>query len=71
MAGSIEDVTERKSFEEKLRSRQTMVKLAQKAAGAVAFEWRADAGKGGNRWSPDLEAMYGIPAGSYDGTEKR
>src|SRR5262249_12132613 len=68
--GVFSDTTERKRAEEKLRSRQEMVNLAQRAAGAVAFEWRADAGKGGNRWSPDLEAMYGIPAGSYDGTEE-
>jgi PAS domain S-box-containing protein len=66
--GVARDITERKAAEEKLRSRQEMVKLAQKAAGAVAFEWRAHA-EGKNRWSPDLEAMYGIPAGSYDGTE--
>src|SRR5262249_39451999 len=25
-------------------------------------------GQGKKRWSPDLEAMHGIPAGSYDGT---
>jgi len=40
----------------------------QKTARAVAFEWRVPAGEGENRWSPDLEAMHGIPAGSYDGT---
>jgi len=45
-----------------------MLDLAQKAARAVAFEWRIGAGEGENRWSPDLEAMYGIAAGSYDGT---
>src|SRR5207244_11332204 len=42
--------------------------LAQKAARAVAFEWRIGAGDGQNRWSPDLEAMYGLAPGSYDGT---
>jgi len=39
-----------------------------KPARAVAFEWRVAAGEGTNHWSPDLEAMHGIPAGSYDGT---
>lgn len=67
-AGSVTDVTARKRVEEELRARQEMLDLAQKAARAVAFEWRMGAGEGENRWSPDLEAMYGIPPGSYDGT---
>ena len=65
---AITDITDRKRAEEELRSRQEMLEVAQKAARAVAFEWRVGAGEGENRWSPDLEAMYGIPAGSYDGT---
>jgi PAS domain S-box-containing protein len=45
-----------------------MLDLAQKAASAVAFEWHIGAGEGENRWSPDLEVMYGLEPGSYDGT---
>ncbi|HWZ72551.1 MAG TPA: PAS domain-containing protein [Casimicrobiaceae bacterium] len=67
-AGSVTDVTARKRVEEELRARQQMLDLAQKAARAVAFEWWIGAGEGENRWSPDLEAMYGIAPGSYDGT---
>jgi PAS domain S-box-containing protein len=67
-AGSVTDVTARKRVEEELRARQEMLDLAQKAARAVAFEWRIGAGEGENRWSPDLEAMYGLAPGSYDGT---
>ena len=66
--GVVRDITERKRVEQELRSRQEMLEVAQKAARAVAFEWRVGAGEGENRWSPDLEAMYGIPPGSYDGT---
>jgi PAS domain S-box-containing protein len=66
--GVISDITERKHAEEELRARQEMLDLAQKAARAIAFEWRIGAGEGRNRWSPDLEAMYGVPAGSYDGS---
>jgi PAS domain S-box-containing protein len=66
--GVARDITERKRVDEELRSRQAMLDLAQKAARTVAFEWRVDAGNGERGWSPDLEAMYGIPAGSYDGT---
>ena len=62
------DITDRKRVEEELRSRQQMLEVAQKAARAAAFEWQVGAGLGANRWSPDLEAMHGIPVGSYDGT---
>ena len=66
--GSVADVTERKQDGEELRARRDLLDLAQKVARAVAFEWRVGAGEGANRWSPDLEAMYGIAPGSYDGT---
>jgi PAS domain S-box-containing protein len=67
-AGAVTDVTARKRVDEELRARQEMLDLAQKGARAVAFEWRIGVGEGENRWSPDLEAMYGIAPGSYDGT---
>jgi PAS domain S-box-containing protein len=67
-AGSVTDVTARKRIDQELRARQEMLDLAQKAARAVAFEWHIGGGEGENRWSPDLEAMYGMAAGSYDGT---
>ena len=66
--GVVSDITERKLAEAELRSRQEMLDLAQKAARAVAFEWRIGAGEGQNRSSPDLEAMYGLAPGSYDGS---
>jgi len=67
-AGAVTDITARKRVDEELRARQEMLDLAQKAARAVAFEWWIGAGEGENRWSSDLEAMYGIAPGSYDGT---
>jgi PAS domain S-box-containing protein len=63
--GSATDITEQKRA---LRSRQELLEVAQNAARAAAFEWRVGPSEGENRWSPDLEAMHGIPAGSYDGT---
>jgi PAS domain S-box-containing protein len=62
------NITERKQVEQELRARQEILDAAQKAARAVAFEWRIGTGEGQNRWSPDLEAMYGLAPGSYDGT---
>jgi PAS domain S-box-containing protein len=75
VTGSLTDVTERKLAadalrlsEEELRARQDMLDLAQKAASAAAFEWHIGAGEGENRSSPDLEVMYGLQPGSYDGS---
>jgi PAS domain S-box-containing protein len=66
--GFMFDVTERHKFDDDLRSRQEMLELAQKAARAIAFEWKFGEGEGENRWSTDLEAMYGFARGSYDGS---
>jgi len=65
---SVRETTERKRAEAELRSRQEMLDLAQKSARAAAFEWRIAAGEGQNPSSPDLEAMYGLAPGAYDGT---
>ncbi|HSU77772.1 MAG TPA: PAS domain-containing protein, partial [Burkholderiales bacterium] len=67
--GFMFEVTERRKVEDDLRSRQEMLELAQKSARAIAFEWKIGAtGEGENRWSADLEAMYGFAPGTYDGT---
>jgi PAS domain S-box-containing protein len=66
--GVARDITERRKVEDDLRSRQEMLDLAQKSARAIAFEWRIGTGEGQNRWSSDLEAMYGFASGGYDGT---
>ena len=66
--GVVADVTDKKRVEDELRSRQEMLELAQKSARAIAFEWKIGAGEGENRWSSDLEAMYGFAPGTYDGS---
>ena len=71
IVGIVMDISERKQAETALRSRQEMLELAQKAAGAVAFDWRIDAAERKNLWSPELEAMYGLNPGTYDGSFKR
>ena len=77
LAGSLEDIHDRKVAQEQvergkeeLRARQEMLDLAQKAARAVAFDWRIDVPDGQNAWTPDLETMYGLSPGTYDGTFK-
>ena len=54
--------------EQKLRARQDMLDLAQAAARAVAFDWYIGAREDENWWSPELEAMYGLAPGMFDGT---
>ena len=61
-------ITERKRAEAELRARREMLDLAQKAALAVAFDWHLGARERENRWSPELEAMYGLGSGTFDGT---
>ena len=61
--GVAQDITELRQAEREVRARQDMLDLAQKAARAVAFDWYIGAREGENRWSPELEAMYGLAAG--------
>jgi PAS domain S-box-containing protein len=61
-------ITERKRVEAELRARQDMLDLAQKAGRAVAFDWYIGARERENRWSPELESMYGLEPGTFDGT---
>jgi PAS domain S-box-containing protein len=67
--GTTTDVTERVQAEAALLARQQLLDLAQQAARAVAFEWRLGAGAGQEHpRSPELDAIYGLAPGSYDGT---
>ena len=68
--GVMQDVTELWQAEQDLRARQEMLDLAQKAARAVAFDWYIGARESENRWSPDLEVMYGLEPGTFDRTSQ-
>nr|HQU93019.1 PAS domain S-box protein [Pyrinomonadaceae bacterium] len=63
-----EDVTERKLALEKLQAYQDLLELAQKSAGAMAFDWYVK--KEINYWSPEQEALFGLKPGTFDGTFK-
>lgn len=66
IADPIAQGIERKRAEEELLAKQELLDLAQKAARLVAFDWyiRKDV----NHWSPEQEALYGLPPGSFDGS---
>ena len=66
--GTGRNITERKRIEEELRSRQEMLDLAQRSAGAVPWQWRYRVDAAQNQWSSELEAMFGVSFGSFDGT---
>jgi PAS domain S-box-containing protein len=56
---------ERQCAMEELQARQELIDLAQKAARVMAFDWYLQ--QEFNTWSPELEALYGQPPGSFDG----
>jgi PAS domain S-box-containing protein len=61
------DMTRRKQVEEKLREREELLRQAQQVASIGTFEWNIKTGV--NRWTPELEAMYGLPPGGFLGTQ--
>jgi len=60
------DITANKDAEMALRESDERLRLAIHAAQMGAFEWRADTGA--NVWTTELEALHGLPPGSFDGT---
>jgi PAS domain S-box-containing protein len=63
-----EEITERKLALEKLQAYQDLLELAQKSAGAMAFDWYVNAEI--NYWSPEQEGLFGLASGTFDGTFK-
>jgi len=64
----VRDIGERKRVEAELLARQEMLDLAQKAARALALDWYIGERESQNRWSPEVDAMYGLQPGGFDGT---
>jgi PAS domain S-box-containing protein len=61
------DFTERKKAETTLRESDDRLRMAHEAARVGSFEW--DPLSGVNTWTPQLEAMYGLPPGGFAKTE--
>jgi PAS domain S-box-containing protein len=66
VTSAIRDISERKMTEEALRASEERLRLAQRAAHIGTFDWniRTDV----NTWTPEMEAMYGLPPGRFGGT---
>jgi PAS domain S-box-containing protein len=61
------DVTERRRSEAAVRESEERLRLAQQVARAGSFDWNIQSGV--NTWTPELEALYGLPPGGFGGTE--
>jgi PAS domain S-box-containing protein len=66
-SGIARDITGRKLAEESLRASEERLRLAQQAARIGTFEWNLRTGA--NTWTPELEAIYGLPTGGFGGTQ--
>ncbi len=53
--------------DEALRESEERLRLAQQAARIGTFDWNIRTGV--NTWTPELEAMYGLPPGGFGGTQ--
>ena len=61
-----QDYTERKEAEEALKVSEERLDLAQKVSNVGTFD--LDFQTGVNLWTSELEAMYGLQTGEFDGT---
>ena len=62
------DITERQLALERLQANQDLLDLAQKSAGARAFDWYPQLEI--NYFSPEQEVLYGLAPGAFDGKFK-
>ena len=66
MWGTQQNITDRKCAEEAIRESEARTRIAQQAARWGVFEYNYKTGK--NYWSVELEALYGLRPGSFEGT---
>ncbi|HEU4416273.1 MAG TPA: PAS domain S-box protein [Candidatus Angelobacter sp.] len=63
-----QEAEERGRAERSLRENEERLRLAQQAAGIGAFELNLQTNV--NRWTPELEAIYGLAPGTFPGTQE-
>ena len=68
MLTTVTDITERKRLEEALKEEEQRLLLAQQVARIGTFDWNIQTGE--DVWTPELEAMYGLPPGNFPGREE-
>jgi PAS domain S-box-containing protein len=65
----VQDITARREAEEALRESEERSRLAQEAAEIGTFERNLETGK--NRWTPQMEALYGLAPGTFPDSIKK
>jgi PAS domain S-box-containing protein len=60
------DITQQKAHERALRDSEARLNIALEAGGMGAWEWNIEQSK--VTWSPQLEAIHGLPTGTFGGT---
>jgi PAS domain S-box-containing protein len=65
--GTNTDISDLRRTEEALRESEERLRLAQQVARIGTFEWNIQTGV--IRWTPELEAIYGLPPGGFPGTQ--
>jgi PAS domain S-box-containing protein len=63
----VHDISDRVNAEAALRESEERLRLAQQAARVGSFEWNMRTGV--NRWTPELEEIYGLPPGGFRGSQ--
>ncbi|MGC3975623.1 MAG: PAS domain-containing protein [Nitrospira sp.] len=66
LSGIALDITPRLKLEAAIQASEARLQLAQSAANIGVFDWDLVAHKG--LWSPELERIWGLPVGGFDGT---
>jgi PAS domain S-box-containing protein len=66
MWGTQQNITDRKCAEEAIRESEARTRIAQQAARWGVFEYNHKTGK--YYWSVELEALYGLAPGTFEGT---
>jgi PAS domain S-box-containing protein len=59
------DVTSLKEVEESLRPNQEILKLVHQIGKIGHWQWNSLTDE--NKWSPEMEALYGLPPGGFEG----
>jgi PAS domain S-box-containing protein len=67
IGGLVWQRAERLKSKKAVRASEERLRLAQQAARIGTFEWNIQTGV--NIWTPELEAMYGLPPGGFGGTQ--
>jgi len=64
--GSNTDITELRDAQEALRISEERLRMGEWAARIGTYEWNVRSGV--SIWTPELEALYGLPPGGFGGT---